>query len=128
MTINHGTTQVVELLQGPDTVGGGNPINTFTQTDSTQTTQTLSESDSYTAGYSWDVKWDFLGAGLDFMSATQFTWTNTESTAAVNGSDHQMSVSLSSSTVGCSEYVPIFEDTVYHTFVFQGQVGDSSCP
>jgi hypothetical protein len=128
MTINGGTTQVVELLQGPDDAGGNNPINTFAQTDSTQTTQTLSETDSYSVGYSWDVKWMFLGSGLDFKSATLFTWSDTESAGEINGSAHQMSVSLSSSTVGCSEYIPIFEDTTYHTFVFQGQVGDNTCP
>jgi hypothetical protein len=128
MTTNDGTTQVVELLQGPDDAGGNNPVNTFSQTDSTQTTQTLSESITYSVGYSWDVKWDFAGSGLDFKSQTLFTWGNSESAGKINGSAHQMSVSLSSSTVGCSEYIPIFEDTVYHTFVFQGQAGDTSCP
>jgi len=128
MVTNGSSTQEVELLQGPDEAGGNNPINTFTQTDTTQTTQTYSQSYAYSVGYSWDVKWNFLGSGLDFKSATMFTWTNTESTGEINGSAHQMSVSLSSSTVGCSEYIPIFEDTTYHTFVFQGQVGDSSCP
>jgi hypothetical protein len=128
MTINDGTTQVVELLQGPDDVGGNNPVNTFAQTDTTQTNQTLSQSISYSVGYSWDVKWMFAGSGLDFKSQPQFTWGNTESAGEINMSAHQMSVSLSSSTVGCSEYIPIFEDTVYHTFVFQGQVGDTSCP
>jgi hypothetical protein len=129
MTVNNGTTQVVELLSGPDDVGGNTPINTFAQTDSTQTTQTYTQTDVYTVGYSWDVAWKLpSGTGLDFKSATLFTWTNTESAGEINGSAHQMSVSLSSSTVGCSEYIPIFEDTVYHTFVFQGQVGDSSCP
>lgn len=128
MNVNGGTTQLVELLQGPDNVGGNNPINTFNQTDATQTTQTYSESITYSVGYSWDVKWMFAGSGLDFKSQTLFTWGNSESTGKINGSSHQMSVSLSSSTVGCSEYIPIFEDTTYHTFVFQGQVGDSSCP
>lgn len=128
MTVNDGTTQEVELLQGPDDAGGGNPINTFNQTDATQTTQTYSESIMYSVGYSWDVSWKFLGTGLDFKSQTLFTWGNSESTGKINGSSHQMSVTFSSSTVGCSEYIPIFEDTTYHTFVFQGQVGDSSCP
>lgn len=128
MVANGSSTQEVELLQGPDDVGGNNPINTFTQTDSTQTTQTYTQTYAYSVGYSWDVSWKILGTGLDFKSATLFTWTNSESTGEINGSAHQMSVSLSSSTVGCSEYIPIFEDTTYHTFVFQGQVGDSSCP
>jgi hypothetical protein len=128
MTANDGTTQVVELLAGPDDVGGNQPYNLFTQTDSTQTAQTYSESITYSVGYAWDVKWMAFGNGFDFKSQTVFSWGNSESTGTINGSAHQMSVSLSSSTVGCSEYIPIFEDTVYHTFVFQGQAGDNSCP
>ena len=112
----------------PDVVGGNIPVNTFTQTDSTQTTETLSETTSYNVGYSWDVMWKPLGTGVDVRSATMFTWSNTESVGESNGTAHAMTVTLSSSTVGCFQDIPIFEDTVYHTFVFQQPTGNSSCP
>ena len=124
MTQNNGGTQVNELLAGPECAGCNRPVNTFTQTDSTQTAQTLSESFSYTIGYGWGVKL----AAIGLQSTTQFTWTDTESTGAINGSSHSMNVTLSSGTVGCSENIPIFMDTVFHTFVFQTQAGNNSCP
>ncbi len=124
MTVNNGTVQETELLAGPECSGCDRPVNTFTQTDSTQTAETLSESFSYTEGFSWEVT--LAGSGL--KSANQFTWTDTESTGSVNGSSHQMAVALSSGTVGCYEYIPIFMDTVYHTFVFQTEAGNNSCP
>jgi len=124
MTQENGTVQETELLAGPECSGCDRPANTFTQTDSTQTAETLSESISLTTGFSWDV----MLAGSGLKSANQFTWTDTESTGSVSGSSHQMSVTLSSGTVGCYEYVPIFMDTIYHTFVFQTETGNTSCP
>jgi hypothetical protein len=122
------TTQVTELLEGPNTVGGNVPVNTFSQTDSTQTTQTLTETDSYTVTFSEKSSFMFLGTGVSFENADQWTWTNSESTGKINGSANEMTVTLSSSTVGCEQEIPIFEDTVYHTFVFQQPAGNTSCP
>ncbi|HEY3973135.1 MAG TPA: hypothetical protein VGM18_09035 [Candidatus Sulfotelmatobacter sp.] len=124
MTQTGGSVQVTELLAGPECTGCDRPVNSFTQTDSTQTAETLSESQSETVGYSWQV----MLAGNGLKSADQFTWTQTESTGSINGSSHQMAVSLSSGTVGCYEYIPIFMDTVYHTFVFSTEAGNNSCP
>jgi len=124
MTQNNGTVQETELLAGPECSGCDRPVNTFAQTDATQTAETLSESFSVTTGYSWEVS--LAGSGL--KSANQFTWTDSESTGEINGSSHQMTVSLSSGTVGCYEYIPIFMDTVYHTFVFSTPTGNTSCP
>lgn len=124
MTQSNGSVQETELLSGPECTGCDRPVNSFTQTDATQTAETLSESFSFTTGFSWDVT--LAGSGL--KSANQFTWTDSESTGSVNGSSHQMAVSLSSGTVGCYGYVPIFMDTVYHTFVFQTEAGNNSCP
>ncbi len=124
MVSNGSGVQETELLAGPECSGCNRPVNTFTQTDATQTAETLSESVSFTTGYSWDVS--LAGSGL--KSANQFTYSQSESTGSVNGSSHSMNVSLSSGTVGCYEYVPIFMDTVYHTFVFQMESGNNSCP
>jgi len=128
MVTNGSSTQITELLEGPTSPGGNYPVNTFTQTDSTQTTQTLSEALSTTVGYSWEQMWKPLGTGLSIKSQTQFTWTNTESTGAINGYANSMTVTLSSGTVYCYQEIPVFEDTVYHTFVFQQPVGNTSCP
>jgi len=117
-----------ELLAGPEQVGGNIPTNSFTESDSTQTTQTWTYSLAYTAGYSWEVSWQIEGIGPKLASATQFTWSNTDSVGQSNGSAHQEAVSLSSNTVGCYEDVSIFEDTVFHTFAFQQPTGNSSCP
>jgi hypothetical protein len=122
------TVQEVELLSGPDEQGGNRPINTFTQTDSTQVTQTLSESLANSVGFSWEQDWKFIGTGISLKNAEQFTWTSSESTGAINGSANSQTVTLSSGTVGCYQDVPIFEDTVFHTFVFQQPAGNTSCP
>jgi len=116
--------QETQLLCGPQTPGGNDCVNTFTQTDSNTITQTLSEADSYSVGYSWGVS--LFGSGMS--SATQFTYTNSESTGAINGSANSMTVTLSSTTLDCYQEIPIFEDTVYHTFVFQQPAGNTSCP
>jgi hypothetical protein len=117
-----------ELLAGPEQVGGNIPTNTFTESDSTQTTQTWTYSLDYTVSYSWEVSWQVEGNGPKLQSATQFTWSNTDSVGQSNGSAHEEAVSLSSNTVGCYEDVSIYEDTVFHTFAFQQPTGNTSCP
>jgi hypothetical protein len=122
------SVQQVELLSGPDETGGTRPINSFTQTDSNTTTQTLSESDAYTVGSSTEESFKFLGTGISIKTANQWTWTDSESTGEINGHANAMAVSLSSATVDCYQEIPIFEDTVYHTFVFSQPTGNTSCP
>jgi hypothetical protein len=117
-----------ELLSGPEQKGGNNPVNSFTESDSTQTTETWTYSLEYTVGYSWSLSWVVEGNGPSIKSETQFTWTNTDSVGESNGSAHTEAVSLSSDTVGCYEDVSIFEDTVFHTFTFQQPAGNTSCP
>jgi Galactose oxidase, central domain/Kelch motif len=121
------TEQVTALLSGPDIAGGNIPVNTFMQSDSTQTAVTLSESEAVTEGFSWDSKFGVPGFSSDLKSQTTMTWTSTESLGETDGSAHTMTVTLSSSTVGCSENINIFEDIVYHTYVFQ-QPSGTSCP
>ncbi len=117
-----------ELLAGPEQAGGNNPINSFTESDSTETAETWTYSLQYTVGYSWEVSWQVEDNGPKLASATQFQWTNTDSVGESNGSAHEEAVSLSSNTVGCYEDVSIFEDTVFHTFAFQQPTGNASCP
>jgi hypothetical protein len=128
MTSNGSDVQVTELLAGPECAGCNVPVNSFTQSDSTESTETLSEVFSYSMGFSWSVGWNIAGNGISLQNATQFTWTNTESTGAINGQANSMAVSFSSSTVDCYQEIPIFEDTVYHTFVFQQPANNNSCP
>lgn len=128
MVQNGSSVQVTELLAGPQTAGGNIPVNTFTQTDSTQTAQTLSESLSETTGYSVETTIGLpFGPKFGFRDAHQWTWTNSESTGAINGTANSMTAAFSSSTVGCFQEIPIFEDSVFHTFVFQQPAGNTSC-
>lgn len=125
MTTNGGSVQESELLAGPECSGCNIPSNTFSQTDSTQTDETLNEGLTETVSYGWNVK---LPGDSGLGSTTSFSWTQSESTGASDGSSHQMTVTLSSNTVGCYEEIPIFMDTVYHTFVFYMPAGNNSCP
>jgi Galactose oxidase, central domain len=128
MTQSNPPEQVYQLLSGPDEVGGNTPVNSFVQSDSTQLTTTLTNSFATSVGYNWNQSWKILGNGLDMGSSTTFTWTSTESTGETNGEAHSMNVSFSSSTVGCYEYIYIYEDTAFHTYVFQQEPNNSSCP
>ncbi len=120
--------QEVELLQGPECQGCDFINNTFTQTDQNTTTQTLTESSSQTVGYSWKADLADETGGPTLTSTTQFTWTEMESTGEINGTANSAMVTLSSATVDCSEEIPVFEDTVFHTFVFQQPSNNTSCP
>jgi hypothetical protein len=128
MVANGSSTQITELLAGPQSVGGNIPSNTFAQTDSTQTTQTLSENVTTTVGFAIS-KTIGVPMGPTFGLADQKTWTwgNSESTGAINGTANSMTVTLASATVDCFQNIPIFEDTVFHTFVFQQPTGNNSC-
>lgn len=125
MTTTGGSTQISELLAGPECSGCNIPSNTFSQTDSTQTAETLSEGLTEIVSYGWSVT---LPGNSGLKSTDQFSWTQSESTGAINGSSHAMTVTLSSATVGCYEDIPIFMDTVFHTFVFWMPPGNTSCP
>ena len=122
------SVQVNELLAGPQQVGGNIPVNTFTQTDSNQTTLTETDTVADTVGMTIEHVFKPLVGNFGLRNQTQWTWTHSQSTGVINGRAHTMSVTLSSSTVDCSEQIPIFEDTVYHTFVFQQPAANPSCP
>jgi hypothetical protein len=105
-----GSTQEDPLLVGP-----GDEPDGFQLGENQQTTQTLGGQTQLTVSSS-------LKVGTSVFSMTDqntWTWTQTQSVGTANGSGYVQTVTLNSSTTGCSEYIPIFEDTLYHTFVFQ---------
>jgi hypothetical protein len=120
--------QQTELLSGPDDVGGNIPVNTFVATDTHNVAQTFTESNATTTSFTWEQSWKFGGTGISLKNTNQWTWTDSESTGNTNGEANSTSVTLSSSTVGCYQEISLFEDTVYHTFVFQQPAGNTSCP
>ena len=105
-------------LQGPDCAGCDEKPNTFQESDGTSTTNTLSQSDSYSVGFSVTSGINFFGGGLSITNSNTFTYTNGMSVGKSNGASHSESLNLETSSVGCIETVDIYEDTVYHIFAF----------
>ncbi|MGP8173496.1 MAG: hypothetical protein ACLP7O_02985 [Terracidiphilus sp.] len=114
------TPQIVSL--------NGTSANSYLQTDSTTSELTTSASSSYTTGVSMSVGW--LASLLHLGSSSQqtWTWTDSESTRTSSSQGNTMNVFLKTSTLGCAENVNIYEDTLYHSFVFQVPTGIVSCP
>jgi len=102
-------------LPGPDDPEFNNQPDSFQLGENQQRTQTLGSQTQESVSFS-------LKLGTSVFSMTNqdtWTWTQSQSLGTASGSGYTQAVSLSSSTDGCSEYVPIFEDTLYHTLVFQ---------
>jgi hypothetical protein len=118
------------LLEGPAEKGGTTPVDSVSLSDAEQVAETYTQSLAYSVGYSWDANWEISGNGPSLTSTSQWTWTNTESIGEVNGTAHTMIGNLSSVTVACDENVTYFEDTLFHTYVFQQptMAENSSCP
>ncbi len=110
------TTTQFEKLSGAASFG-------FTQSDSTSTTHTTMQSDSNSVGVSFSA--GPVVASLKIEDT--WTWTNSESNGTTNGESSSMSVLFSSSTAACDENVSIYEDLVYHTYVFQVPTGNLGC-
>jgi hypothetical protein len=110
------------LQEDPWLLGPGDEPDGFQLGENQQTTQTLGEQTQETVSFSLKV-----GTSV-FSMANQdtWTWTQSQSVGTANGSGYVQTLTLNSSTTGCSEYIPIFEDTVYHTFVFQEQPNSGS--
>jgi hypothetical protein len=106
-------------LAGPSCVGCNNNPNTFQQGENQSTTKTLGESTTETVKFS-------VKGGTPLFSVTEeysWSWTQSESTGTTTGTGVQLTVTLNSATVGCEQSIPVYEDTVYHTFVFQQPAG-----
>jgi hypothetical protein len=119
------TTPESTSLSGPDCAGCGSTGNLFSQGENQTTTITLGESSSYTVS-------DSIKAGTTAFSMTDtdtWTWTESESLGTQTGTGVTLTVTLNSGTVGCGQTVDVYEDTVFHTFVFQQPSGSqgASC-
>ena len=119
------TLQEATTLTGPDCQGCGGSPNTFTQGENQSTTVTQGQQSSETVTFSVKGGTMFFSVMLQDM----FTWTQTQSTGTITGSGVSLTVTLNTSTVGCNQDIPVYEDTVYHTFVFQQPGGSqgASC-
>jgi hypothetical protein len=138
-------------LQGPDDSGGNNPVNSFQQGENTQTTDTLGGQTQTQVTQSISLSLSvptgnvcntcglpsmpggkgtpLAGTGTVAWGASKtMTWTDMQSIGHASASGTTLAVSLSSATVGCVQNgnIDVFEDTIYHTFVFQQPPGDPS--
>jgi hypothetical protein len=116
-----------QVLEGPQ-CAGCNPLTiSFTESDAQSTSQTFTQSSSYSVGYTRTSGFSLFGAGLTLARTNSFSWGNSMSTGSGNGTSHTASVTLGSTSVGCDETVNIYEDTVYHTFALAPAVVSSLC-
>ncbi len=119
------TVQLAELLSGPPCTDCNSDPNTFLQSDSAMTTQTYSRTWSTSVSYLWKIQLP----GINFGSGNFFQWSDSESSGEINGYANSQSLTLLSNTVGCYDSgIPIFYDTVFHTFVAYQVPGNTSCP
>jgi hypothetical protein len=116
-----------QILEGPQCDGCDPFRNTFTESDAQATSQTETQTYSTSVGFTRTSGFSLFGAGLTMANNNTFTWTNAMSTGTSNGTSHTAAVTLGSSSVNCFETINIYEDTVYHTFVFSPAVISTAC-
>lgn len=116
-----------QVLEGPECDGCDPLRNSFTETDAQATSQTETQTFSYSVGFTRTSGFSLFGAGLTIANNNTFTWTNAMSEGTSNGTSHTAAVTLGSSSVDCFETINIYEDTVYHTFTFAPAVASSAC-
>ena len=93
----------------------GSTESTQTSTVTDSTVLTLGASQSYTTGIAFTAGSAIIGEKVQ----DQWTWQNTQTTGRANGQFNQTDVTLKTKTAGCLESVALYEDTYYHTIVFQ---------
>jgi hypothetical protein len=103
---------------------GGIQSPAITITDSTTTTETIGGSTSNSVSVT-------NGGGplvASIKVTDTWTWTDNQSVGNAYGSANSMTLTIKSSTGSCDENVSIYEDTVFHTFVFQVPTNITGCP
>ena len=104
-------------LQGPQQQGAGPVRNTYSLSDSAVSSTETSSGSSY--GVSYSQGFGQIGLfSLGITATTGFTYAQTQTAGTTNGTAHVGTVTLGTSDVGCSEFVDVYEDTIYHTFAF----------
>ncbi len=106
-------------LEGPDQKTLGQVPDIFSEADSQVNTNGTTESQSYnvSVGYGGDTG----VTGIFTLTVEQkdtWTWTNSTTHSTSTGTGYQAKVTLASTTVGCSEWVDIYSDLMYHTFAY----------
>jgi hypothetical protein len=116
-----------EVLEGPQ-CDGCNPVSvTFNESDSQSTSETLTQTSSYSVQMSSSSGFQLFGSGLTLKTDRTFGWSNSQSRGSANGTSHSATITLGSTSVGCDETINIYEDTVYHTFALAPAVVSSFC-
>ena len=108
----------------PETQGSTNPYLTqLSSSVQTPTVQTISDSYILTSGSSNSYTTGIVVIGSSLAGSlkvtNQWTWQNFENTGKVSGGFNQTDILLKTYTEGCNEEVYLYEDTLYHTVVFQ---------
>lgn len=110
------TVPLYKPLSGTDGV-------TYAVTDQTTETQNIGTQHQYSVSITYS-----LGVLLSGLSATNtWTWTDSASTGVLVGNQNSQSVLLQTGTASCGENVSFYEDTIYHSFVFQIPTGNFGC-
>ena len=90
-----------------------NPLN-FTQND--QDTDTFTQGITQTESMGESIQ---VGGGVwSTKISDTWVWGNSQSTQGTSGSTNGMQLNLQTNTLTCGENVTLYEDTLYHTFVF----------
>ena len=84
---------------------------------------TTGTSSSYDVGLT--IKSGFIAGSLKQQQT--WTWTDFQSIGLSSGEGNTMKVLLKTNTSGCLSHISIYEDKKYHTYVFQGDTGDTGC-
>jgi hypothetical protein len=91
---------------------------------------TVSNTETISLGYdSKNPAAFFNPTPFDLKDTESMTWSMTKSSGSSNGIAHTQSLTLATTNPQCNEPVNIFEDTLYHTFVFEnGSNAANPCP
>lgn len=104
------------------TLNGAESSN-YLLSDATSTTLTTGSSSAYDIGFNFH--YGILGANGGIQDT--WTWTDTQSTGTASGGTNQMTTTLKTSNADCVENnIELYEDTVYHTFLFREPGGGGS--